>query len=170
MALAYLQGSAKTYVQAALLGGHLGVVPCRWRLLVLCPHVFRWLALALLKGDGLAANRLPRPGASARVRWRSARCEESLDSAIVNDGFGDAGRRRLFGKQLGEHMGTLGLCHHIPPGAIKGRCASMPPLVRPTTPTLTICAALLGVGLTIATNAKQALPCTFWPLGHRHRI
>ena len=62
MALAYLQGSAKTYVQAALLGGHLGVVPCRWRLLVLCPHVFRWLALAPLKGDGLVANRLPRPG------------------------------------------------------------------------------------------------------------
>ena len=35
-----------------------------------------------------------------------------------------------------------------------------PPLVRPTTPTLTIFAALLGVGLTIATNAKQAFPCT----------
>ena len=29
--------------------------------------------LALLRGDGLAATRLPRPGASARVRWRSAR-------------------------------------------------------------------------------------------------
>ena len=57
MALAYLQGGAKTYVQAALLGGHLGVVPCRWRLLVLCPHVFRWLALARLKGDGFAASR-----------------------------------------------------------------------------------------------------------------
>ena len=25
------RGGAKTYVQAALLGGHLGVVPCRWR-------------------------------------------------------------------------------------------------------------------------------------------
>ena len=115
------------------------------------------------------------------MRRRSARCppgtsreqlagEESLDSAVFNDGFGDAGRRWLFGKQLGEHMGTLGLYHHIPPGAIKGRCASMAPLVRPITPTLTICAALLGVGLTIATNAEQALPCTSWPLGHRHRI
>ena len=67
----------------------------------------------------------------------------------------------MFGKQLGEHMGTLGLCHHIPPGAIKGRCASMAPLIRPITPTLTICAALLGVGLTIATNAEQAFPCTY---------
>ena len=76
----------------------------------------------------------------------------------------------MFGKQLGEHMGTLGLYHHIPPGAIKGRCASMAPLIRPITPTLTICAALLGVGLTIATNAEQALPCTSWPLGHRHRM
>ena len=76
----------------------------------------------------------------------------------------------MFGKQLGEHMGTLGLYHHIPPGAIKGRCASMAPLIRPIMPTLSICAALLGVGLTIATNAEQALPCTSWPLGHRHRM
>ena len=66
----------------------------------------------------------------------------------------------MFGKQLGEHMGTLGLYHHIPPGAIKGRCASMAPLIRPIMPTLSICAALLGVGLTIATNAEQAFPCT----------
>ena len=37
----------------------------------------------------------------------------------------------------------------------------MAPLIRPITPTLTICAALLGVGLTIATNAEQAFPCTY---------
>ena len=48
--------------------------------------------------------------------------------------------------------------------------ASMTRLIRPTAPALSIFAALLGVGLTIATNAEQALPCTSWPLGHRHRI
>ncbi|MDA8584302.1 hypothetical protein N9L68_08695, partial [bacterium] len=32
---------------------------------------------------------------------------------------------RLFGKQLGENVGILGLYRHFPPGAIKGRCASM---------------------------------------------
>ena len=33
-------------------------------------------------------------------------------------------------------------------------------LIKPTAPALSIFAALLGVGLTIATNAEQAFPCT----------
>ena len=104
--------------------------------------------------------------AGSSFRWaprdctvNDGRCEESRDSAIDDDGLGDACRRRLFGKQLGEHLGTLGLYRHIPPGAIKGRCASMARLIGTTAPALSISAALSGAGLTIATNAQQALPC-----------
>ena len=48
--------------------------------------------------------------------------------------------------------------------------ACMAHLIGTSVPALTISAALSGAGLTIATNAEQALPCTSRHSGHRHRM